>query len=412
MSASPPSADGRSAGSWLSRRGPFVLAVSACVLVAALLRPFPAEFKFRHGGDCVHYYDWSKAIKERGLAAFPSLVEEWRTRLVGSPPPTRWAYLVLGAAAMKLWPNPTDQYDPLVLLAWLSGVLALIPMAFWLRRRAPPEIVILCLLFMATAPVSRALSHFPLSDTVGFLFGLVLFAVTAEWLHQPQPAYLAAITFTAFLSLTIREPGIVLILGASGLVFLDGIRNRRLRWAPLWALFGGCVLALVVTAFVIGGPSVLLGIMKLQGQQITKGVPNPYVTGPYYKYLVDLVLVSPALVMTVAVAVVPLWRREELRPLIEHVLTASLVTLFFFCFLPIELRYIMPVDAGLRLVAAAAVWALWTRRDKLPGGPLAAGVLLAVLFGHDLLIYRQLWGKDQIYDPVTWNLARQLRMIP
>jgi hypothetical protein len=54
-----------------------------------------------------------------------------------------------------------------------------------------------------------------------------------------------------------------------------------------------------------------------------------------------------------------------------------------------------------------AVWALWTRQRRA----YAVSLLVALLV-MDELLYSFLWRFEQVYDPTTWALARQLFMIP
>src|SRR5260370_29345798 len=99
----------------------------------------PPKFVWRNGGDCVRYINWSTKVANEGFRAFPALVDEWQHRWVGFPPPTRWTYLSLIAGIMRIWPHPTDNYHPLVIISWLAGRLVLFALAPGLRRRVPPE---------------------------------------------------------------------------------------------------------------------------------------------------------------------------------------------------------------------------------------------------------------------------------
>jgi hypothetical protein len=77
---------------------------------------------------------------------------------------------------------------------------------------------------------------------------------------------------------------------------------------------------------------------------------------------------------------------------------------------PKDLRYALPVDAALRIVSASAVWLLWIQPGYRP--KLVAVSLLGALLWSDFWIYWKLWGQNPIYNPVTANIAHQLKMIP
>jgi NhaP-type Na+/H+ or K+/H+ antiporter len=74
------------------------------------------------------------------------------------------------------------------------------------------------------------------------------------------------------------------------------------------------------------------------------------------------------------------------------------------------LRYVMAVEVGMRALAAAAAYALW--QDGRPWPRRAALALAVTLVAVDQALFQALFARDQVYDPVTWSLARQLGMIP
>ncbi len=401
---------GASAGP-LARRGAFAAAVAACVLAAALLRPWPATFLFRHGGDCVRYLNWSHAVADKGFAAFPSLCEEYRRRWVGFPPPTRWSWLALAAGLEKAWRAPADEYHPLVALAWFPSVLTLVALALWLKRRVPPEAVVLALALVAVSPVMRALGHFPVPDSLQLMNTLALVAATAAWLDRPRRWLLVAVGALTFLVVTVRETGLISAIAAAALVAIDRVRGGRWRAAPIAAMLAGCVVAAVSTVVLAGGwtPFWALARDYVRGALTATGNAG-FVSGPYYRYLVDLMIASPAVLVTAVAAIGPLLRTPSLRPATIEVLVVTVVLLALNAPLPKSLRYVMAAEAGLRALAALAVYAVW--RSSLRWRRALAVALAATLFGHDLAIYGGVFWRDKTYDPTTWAMARALGMIP
>lgn len=380
----------------------FAGAVFALMLAAALLRPVPDHFKFRHGGDCVRYLTWSQKVAAEGFSAFPALVTEWHRRWVGFPPPTRWTYLAAVAGVMRLWPHPPDDYHPLVILSWLASVLCLVPLAVWLRRLADPEVTLLALLLTATSPLCRGMAMYPLPDAIQLFSTLAVVAVTAEWLAAPRRTLLVLQALFAFLLVTVRETGLLSVVAAGALVFVDGKKQR----APLYALGAGCLVALLATIPIAGGPAALITLMVTYVAGALKSTGNmPLVSGPPYRYLVDLMLVAPLVLTTALVATAPLLGR--MRALLVPVGIVTLILLVTNSFLTKSLRYIMPVEVGLRVLCAAAVWTVFKSGHKR----WAIALLLALLAADEALHF-VLWQGEQVYDPVTFSIARQLRMIP
>jgi hypothetical protein len=388
----------------------FAVAVAGCLVLAALLRPVPPQFKYRNGGDCVRYLTWGQVVRDRGLAAFPILVDEYRHRWVGFPPPTRWTWLLSIGGLMRLWRSPGDVYHPIVLLAWLGGVLSIIPLALWLRRLFAPEVVVLSLLLFATSPLLRGMSHFPLPDSASLVLTIGLFACASEWLFTPRRWLLWALGVLAFLSVTWKETGLFSVIAAAAISVWGARRTGRLRPAPLVAMLGGCVAALAVTIPLAGGPTQF----ALLVQDYVRGNLNTgnkaLVSGPYYRYLVDLMIVAPAMLVTALVSLVPLLGSHAFGAGASQLLWAAVPTLALNSMLSKSIRYAMPVDVCLRALCAGAVWLLFSSGERWRRA--AAAVLLVTLLAHDMVLHALLWGQDQVYDPVTWMIARALHMIP
>ena len=226
--------------------------------------------------------------------------------------------------------------------------------------------------------------------------------------------------------LTANQQAIVQVwpfLQEQPLVLVDWRQTGLLKRGPLWALGVGCLAMVAITIPLAGGPVQLVLLAKdvVHAALFTSGALI-YCSGPYYRYLVDFMVLSPVLVVTAIACIGPLRRRPDSRALVDEVLAPTLVVLGLFSLLSKTLRYVMVVDTGMRILAALAVWAIWRGPLDEQGNEVGAGdrrwrrllaiALFIALVAHDLAIYRPLWGKDQIYDPVTWGLTKYLRMIP
>ncbi len=386
----------------------FALALTLLIGLAALLRAFPDEFKFRNGGDAVRAMEWSGMVKDRGLSVYPELAQLYIKKWVGFSTPTRWGWIGLCALARTLFPHTRDVYTPMVALAWLSGVLCLLPLAWWLRGKIPDGALLLSLLLCATGPIERGWSHFPMPDSLCLLMTLAFFAALASYLERPSTWTLLLIAFFSAANIAIKETSVIFGVAGVALVILEHRRSKVFHWKAALAISLGGVITALVTLLLVGGGATLWTLTKLSlhGAVQSSGA-MPYVSGPYFTYLVALMVVSPAL-MVVALGSYPTVLRAT--PYSDAMIQVALVTvvswLLFSCF-TFTLRYVMFVDVGLRVVAACAVWRLWADSRKW-----VALVTLGLLVGHDLALHAAFYGRDQIYDPSIWAMTRQLRMIP
>jgi hypothetical protein len=390
-------------------RGRVVLGLLVVGLVALVNRPVANHFKWRHGGDCVRYITWSRVVAEKGLAAFPPLVQEYRNRWIGFPPPIRWSYLLMVAGVMRAWPSPSDDYHPLVFISFVFGVLAFVPVWWWLRLRAPPPATVLAALLVTTAPVTRGMSKYPVVDAIQLTLALSLFAAIAEWLRSPRRSLLYAIGGITLFVLSSREAAFVFLFAGTAMVVHERVQTGTLKWPPLWAMFAGCSAMLLISAALAGG----FGQLFLLARDVVHGAMNTgngaYVGGAYYRYLVDLMMVSPVVMVTAAVSAGWLRQKPDLKPITDQVLVATVVSLIFLSILPKTLRYVMVVDSGLRIICALTVWALYREGGRRR---ILGVVVFLALIAHDEALHALLFARDQVYDPVQWSIARQLRMIP
>jgi len=389
------------------RRAVRLAALVVALALAAALRPFPSQFKFRHGGDAVRYLTWSTLLAKEGVSAFPGLVREYRQKWVGFPPPTRAFYLLTAAALIRAWPSPGDAFHPIVLISWLSGVLVLLAVAYWMRDDFPDGVTGFALLLVAVGPVLRAVSHFPLPDSLLALENVWLFALLVEHQKRPRRWIPWAIGALAFLMVLTRETGMFGLVAAGVYVLVEWRRTRRFPWAPSIAVVVACVLATALIVPMAGGvgPFWAFVVEYARGATTTTG-SLPFVSGPPYTYLVSFVLVMPLLVVVTTAGVVGVVRDPATRAAVVPILILFGVELAVYAVFPKTLRYTLPCEIGLRMLGAVVVWRAF-RVHRV------AGVLLGVaLVAVDEGLFLALFGFDQVYDPTVWAIARQLRMIP
>lgn len=403
---------------WATLRQRSALLVGIAVLLAALLRPVPSFFLHRNGGDCVRYRDWSRLVVKEGMPAFPMLMNEWKQKWVGFPPPTRWTWLAMIAGLMKIWPSGHDEYQPIVLLAWLGGVLALVPLGLWLRRLVQPEVVALALGLVALSPLLRGMSKYPLPDSLQMSSTMWLVYLTSEWAHAPRRWLLWAQGAAAFLLITVRETGLLSIVAAMALALYYArrpteamaARATRTRLWPIAAMLGGCVVAAASTVVVCGGWETLWSLVVVYVGALVKTGNIAFVSGPPYRYLVDFVIVAPLVVVLAVAGLTRMLGQERWRALTAPLGLVLGVLFSTNAFLPKTLRYVLAVDVLLRVLVAALLYDVYVEGGRR-ARRVAIGLGIAVVLVDEALWYK-LWAFDQVYDPVTWSLARQLQMIP
>jgi 4-amino-4-deoxy-L-arabinose transferase-like glycosyltransferase len=318
-------------------------------------------------------------IDDRGMWVFPN--------------PLRWGYLGATTLICKLTGECT--YRELAMLSTIAGIAA-VALTYWIGLRlCEPTTALFAAALMATSPLQLALGRRALSDE--FFCAVVLGSFVAMLaVARPSPGppghplpqsgrgalvvvwiTLATLAFAAKEQFVFIYPFVLLFWW---------LRERKLRW--IWALppalfFGVfCLLARDVTAFFRIGQCVNSVMHAPYAEQ--------YQNGPPHRVLVDFLIVAP-LVTIAFIAAAWMRRREPLVVLAIGILVVhSLIS-------SKNLRYVVTADPLMRLIVASA----FPRKSFL--------LINAVV---ELALFYIIFIANDVYDPVTYELLRALRMVP
>lgn len=359
--------------------------------------------------DDATYLRYTRRVFHQGPQAFPQLFQNFvsNTERWNSPPPSRVLHTSLAAALAWLF---GDEMRTLGYLS-VSCHLALIPSTFLLARRVTGELqAALIAALLATSPLLLALAGTALSDSCAFLFAACAVWMFLRWLERPRSVRAtAALIVALWLAFAAKELSLFLIAPLAACAWLDarhrsdGARLGDIALAfatPCLAVFGTWVLA-------AGGVSTLRSTFEIL---LSSAGTNPYAhevgSGPWYRYLIDLLLLSPwvALLAFAGVGVLALdlaagaWNRTAVCCAL--LLAGLLLEGSFFSK---NIRFLMILELPVRGLAVFALTRItthaWPRRAQ---AVLLASVALLIAFDcasfFDPLSY--------IYDPNTPELLR------
>ncbi|MDQ3621892.1 MAG: glycosyltransferase family 39 protein [Verrucomicrobiota bacterium] len=384
----------------------------------------------RAGFDEVLYRSYVDTLSDRGYSAMPELARAYiaeQTKRDGAIlPPTRFLYI----AAATTWRNAfhsdtppvanlrepgATQRDPaLVSLQRVSGlatILTLLVTAAFARRLAGDRAMLGVLALMACAPTQIHMSQHGLID--GFFSFWALTAVWLCWENLQQPddrrwqlgyaAVLAAMVLT-------KENAAFVYIALSGLLGLA-------KWQHWGRVSRGLVLSHLGGAMLGGAMLVLLGgglqpTLEIYLLLIAKAQAMDYAIrtgdGPWFRYLVDLLLASP-IVLLLAVAAAFQLRRNQHALL--YVLAFIALSYLVMCNVKygMNLRYANMWDMPLRLLAFTQLGWLAERYT----GKTTLILTLSTLFlcALELHQYQLLFVSYPGYELVSANLLEALKIL-
>ena len=409
------------------RRTPARVWLLALVLLAvgAFIRIYPSAGFTGVGFEEHLYQRYVVLLNAKGLSAYPAFcdyfLEEQTKGGICELPPTRFLYIFCGSVWSQLFgPAGLDHTGPVANAAALSAlksvsclfaILTLIPSALFARRLRGDGAMLGNLALMACAPIQIHLAQHRMIDGFFAFWALMCLWLLWENLRAPNHAgWLAGLTACLAAMVLTKENAFFVYLALGGLIVL----NRWGKWGTvtpklLLCLIAGPLLGLTLLVTLAGGTENFISIYKLL---VAKAQTLDYAIrtgdGPWYRYFVDYMLVSPV-VLILAIGAVFSAARES-RPLLY--LTAFMACSYvLMCNVKygMNLRYTTIWDMPLRLLAFAQLAALTQRFG--PRQPLVLAALIAAVCGYELRQYVILFHDAPLYELVPGGLLFVLKFL-
>ena len=328
--------------------------------------------------DETTYLTFATRFSRRGAwASLPQLTQDFIDGKPEATHPLRYGWYALCALVCKIRHKKLSHRG----LAWIStmsGALAS-PIAYLLAQVYGLPALPAALLVLVS-PISMAMGRRALQDaSIGTLTALAFLAASTGhwWLLAPV---LVALLF-------VKE---VSVLGWPGYAVVH-----------LFASHGsvsGALLALGLPLVLFGGVSWWL--LKLDASR-TLGLYRrltidgdwyamSFGRGPVHTYLIQFAILSPF----VTAAVIRGWQLSGLAiGALVHVTIWSVLKFKNY-------RFFTGADIILRVLAATVLHGMW------------GWFFLAVCVAADVLMFRRVFLKREVYDPVVYNIAKALDMVP
>ena len=365
--------------------------------------------------DAMLYENYVRMLIQVGPMNYPDIIEAYIDQQQKMPgailPPTRFLYIFTS----YLWHQTFDS-SPIVSLRNVScttGVLMLLLAAVFVWRMAGPNFSLGVTALMATSPVLIHMSEHAFID--GFFAFWAMVALWALWecLRSPDHfGWQALYTIAGALLVLTKENAFFAFIGLTGLLALNwklhfGTTTRRL----LLLTMAGPLLGAVILLFLAGGVENLIHVYQLL---VAKAHTLDYAIrtgdGPWYRYLVDILVVSPLVLLLVIGAVYRL--RFTDKPALYLVGFVGL-TYLVMCNVKygMNLRYSTVWELPMRYLAfaqlAACAWRPFGRRHAAT--VLVAGVTMLCLY--DLHQWRVFFVDHRLLELVSEDLFHAVKII-
>lgn len=359
------------------------------------------------------YRAYVNALIKGGLTAYPDIVDRYievQRTLVGSIlPPLRFLYIFVA----YLWHLAfgTEALRSLHQVASCFSILTFLLATVFAWRLKGRAFALGVAALMACAPTQLHVAQHALVD--GFFTFWALLALWLLWENLQSPrnwqlqiGYLLSLSLLVLTkenSFFVWSALVVLIVANRWLAF--GNVSREL----VLATFIGPLLGVVTLVFLSGGITTLITSYQLS---VSKNFQLPYAIltgdGPWHRYLVDLLLVSPVVLLLAIGAIFRLDRGQ--RPELFMAIFIG-VSYLIMCNLKygMNLRYANMWDMPLRVLALSQLLALL--RSAGPWRKRLIAIAVAAICASELREYVVLFVQYPLYELVTEGLLRALHIL-
>jgi len=397
----------------------FFLLLIAVPLVMAY-RSMPEEGRFAVDSDEGYYMRYARAFATEGTGAIPRALDQYLATPEEQPypHPGRFGYTVITGLWLKAFPHT---YQSLAHLSYAAMLLFLILSYVFARRYLGYEVATLYTLLLACSPLVMAASRRVLQDSVLSLFWALPFWLFFEYLMRRRPWALAGFFLSCIVALTIKEASVfLLVFFLFAWLIFKRFYKKDMPWGDLvWLMAVPPVGALILYIAFLGGVGNLVRLVSFAFEThftaASTAAFTPYslfATGPWFKYLLDLLLIAPWVTVLAVAFMVMLLGRRRMSPLhaygllffiVLYVLLSSMKFTKIIRFgMSLEIvTYLFAILGLLHLVRSRSRWSFYAGQ----------AFLLYVCFGQ-IQFFRKLFIEMKTYDTISVWLLLSHKVIP
>jgi hypothetical protein len=388
--------------------------LTVVLLAAAIsLRIAPLGRLPTPGPDETFYSIYVKQLKEVGLLGYHELFDQYISFQSedDSPlvlPPSRVTFLV----ACHLWSSITGRealqsvYD----ISALSTVAFLLLCAFFAARLSGHEHGLIVLLLVGVAPMQLYMAQRALIDGFFALVALLGLWLLWESLRTGRRRNFAGFALATAALVATKENAVFVFVGylAAACAYLISLGKK-----PSAELAGAFVTGpLMGTAALIIAAAGIEPLWQALNLNVQKSLVSPYAhatgNGPWHRYLIDLIIVSPAVTL-LAISSLGSKALREKNGMFLAAFLASTYILMCQVKLGMNLRYTLIWDFTLRWFAAVLVLQI---SRKTGFGRLIFTLTLLVVAASELWQAETLFRGGRVYDPVPAATLQALDILP
>jgi 4-amino-4-deoxy-L-arabinose transferase-like glycosyltransferase len=359
------------------------------------------------------YRNYVNQLITMGLSSYPDIVDRYievQKTLTGSIlPPLRFLFIFSAYVWHQIF--GTEALSALHAVASFFSVLTLFLSTLFAWRLKGPALALAVAALMSFAPTQIHMSQHALVDGFFTFWALLSLWLLWENLRAPRHAlFLTAYVLSLCLMVLTKENAFFVFVALMVIILLNrwlqfGVVTREL----LLCSIAGPLLGLVLLVFLAGGLQTLRTSYELSvGKNYHLAYAIMTGDGPWHRYLVDLLLVSPVILLLAIGMVFRLDRSKKPELFLFSFVAVSYLVMCNIKY-GMNLRYANMWDMPLRVLAYGQITAFCAPLQRYQTLILCTAV--AIVCAVEMRQYIILFVQYPLYELVTEGLLRALHIL-
>ena len=381
-----------------------------------LVSTFPSATQYRWGADEGTYYRQAKTIKRFGYQGYRFAAERFIQDKAAHtfPPPLRVLPLALDALALSV----SNSFASLSAVSLICFVLLGFVSYYYIKDVWDRNLAVIVVVLLAFSPLGSAMARRALIDSLTYLVTAFSLLSFLAYTVRRDAGRLLVFSFSLFLLQMTRESGLLLYpFYCAVIVYLHYRRRHQgITLRAIFLCFAVPIGAMMIVYQALYGAGTLYRIMHvIYSDNLMK--PSYYAlnfsSGPWYRYLVDFMLLSPVSILLAYLYAGYYLYRRQFDTQIGVLLLFFAYTIFVFAFLQMNVRYVIFLDLVIRIIEALGLLAITSAfiiNKRKRSIVIAAVVVMLTIV--DFRAFTNYFVTNNVYDPVSYNLLYVEKFIP
>ncbi|MCK9572176.1 MAG: glycosyltransferase family 39 protein [Candidatus Omnitrophica bacterium] len=368
--------------------------------------------KFASGADEGYYLKYATYLGEYGLGGLKEIFQNYLANQNDwlFPNPLRIGFIIISGFWLKLFGY---SFINLAYLSLMFYVLTLLTGFYYCRKFFGQISGLLFTLLLAFSPLHLAMARRALVESAVAFFSLFLFWSFWDYLQDKSKKKLILFIFIFAFSILVKETFIlfslffIIYLAYKNYILKEKVYLKEycfVIFAPLF-ISGLIYLSLGCAGYLLSTVKIILNSPANNLYALNFG------SGPWFRYLIDYMLLSPfVLILAIGFIAANFFETKNNRIAVYFSLVIIL-GLFFFNFFTKNVRYVIFLDAPIRLLAVLALGKITQRVFPLRANVWIFAIVICLSF-FDCLNFQRFFIFYNIYDPVSFLLLQASHIIP